>query len=82
MKENYVIMHCAKNTRIRSHILPYWDRLLPYIGIRRPYTGKYGIVFRRFSGSDGYICWKLRGNALEKGVRDLFDFLFFLDFFL
>ena len=33
-----------------SRILPYWDRLLPYIVIRRPYTGKYGIVFRHFSG--------------------------------
>ena len=44
--------HSAKNAWIRSHILPYWDRLLPYKGIRRPYTGIYGIVFRRFSGSE------------------------------
>ena len=32
--------------------LPYRDRLLPYIGMRRPYTGIYGIVFRRFSCSE------------------------------
>ena len=30
---------------------PYWDRLFPYIGIQRPYTGIYRIVFRRFSCS-------------------------------
>ena len=52
LTSNSVCIHSAKNAWIRSHILPYWDRLLPYIGIRRPYTAKYRIVFRRFSGSD------------------------------
>ena len=40
--------HCVQNAWLRPRILPYWDRLLPYIGIRRAYTGKCEIVFRHF----------------------------------
>ena len=41
-----------KRLNTAPRILPYWDRLFPYIGIRRPYTGIYRIVFRRFSSSE------------------------------
>ena len=51
--------HSGKNAWIQSRILPYWDRLFPYIGIRRPYTRIYRIVFRRFSCSIVFLLDKL-----------------------
>ena len=48
---------------MRSRILPYWDRLFPYIGTRRPYTVIQRIVFRRFScnarSTSGYVYFVL-----------------------
>ena len=49
----FEILKCLSTTTQKHpeyvvRTLPYWDRLLPYIDIRRPYTGIYKIVFRRF----------------------------------